>query len=484
MRDQQWKFSSARCDPRHGCSSKPAAAAAILQSKCAACPLQALKKSWGSIGAGAACSQSPVPAFASLTRQHSACNSAIQNPSDSRTIEASFGCLVPRTRASTCSSHLTLSSLQVALSAVTAAVALVRFVQWKRLDETDRDTIWRLYGVFTCLAFVGSICGVVTWSIFLVSDRLYIGALSLGTSANDRVQRSAELGSSYELRGPFHVSKALTFLFVSLAKLMVLDRMMQFTAKRAQGALVRRMGAVRRVVLGIVLVVNAVGVAATLASTPYFALAAGADSAAAAAFSKNNTAGTTLGTSLLLDAERHIRVGNTCVAVGQVCIVACLLDIMTTFLAAGVLVAVRIREFLVGVGLGKSTSSARSARYLLVQTCLTVAVVFTAFLIRTAFEIALALGAFYNLKVGSSRESCGICDPCQSDYYLLHVWIDATPEVMASVMVLAEPVTLLIALWGMTSERGARLLNHRRDSRVQSMQSPKSNTYRDSLLDP
>jgi hypothetical protein len=330
-------------------------------------------------------------------------------------------------------------------------------VQWKRLDESDRDAIWWLYGVFTCLAFVGSICGVVTWSIFLVSDRLYIGALSLGTSANDRVQRSAELGSSYELRGPFHVSKALTFLFVSLAKLMVLDRMTQFTVKRAEEALVLRMGAVQRVVLCIVLVVNAVAVAASLASTAYYSLAAGAEASAAAAFSSNQTEA---GELLLFDAKRHASVGDTCVAVVHSCTVSCLLVIMTAFAGAGVFVAVRIRHFLAGVGLGQSTSAARSARYLLVQTCLTVAVVFTAFLIRTAFEIALALGDFYNLKIGS----CDICAPCQSEYYLLHVWIDATPEVQSIVVALAEPLTLIVALWGMTSERGARLLNRSRDT--------------------
>ena len=50
--------------------------------------------------------KSPVPAFASLTRQHSACSSAIQTPSDTRTIEASFGCLVPRAHPSTCASRL------------------------------------------------------------------------------------------------------------------------------------------------------------------------------------------------------------------------------------------------------------------------------------------------------------------------------------------------------------------------------------------
>ena len=85
---------------------------------------------------------------------------------------------MPRAHPSPCASRL-ISPLQIALTAVAAAAALVRFVQWKRLDASDRDAIWRLYGVFTLAAFVGSVCGVVTWSLFLAVDVLYIDALRL-----------------------------------------------------------------------------------------------------------------------------------------------------------------------------------------------------------------------------------------------------------------------------------------------------------------
>ena len=332
----------------------------------------------------------------------------------------------------------------------------MRFVQWKRLDESDQDAIWRLYGMFTFAAFVGSVCGVVTWCLYLALDVLYIDALSLG--ANDPGRSSAELGASYTLIAAFLVFKSLAFVFVSVAKLMVLDRMTQFALKRAQEALVRRMGAVQRFVLCSVLMVNAVAVAASLASTAYFSLAAGANASAAAAFSSNQTE---TGESLRLDARRHARIGNTCIAVIQVCFFVCLLIIITTFAGAGVFVAVRIRHFLAGVGLGQSASAARSARYLLLQTCMTVAVVLATFLIRTAFETVEALGNFSNLN---SSSSCGICEPCQSEFYLIRVWIDAAPEVQSIVVALAEPVTLLVALWGMTSERGAQLLKRGRDT--------------------
>ena len=393
----------------------------------------------------------------------------------------------PARRASTCALHLIPPPLQIALSAVTAAVSLVRFVQWKRLDESDRDTIWRLYGVFTFSAFVGSVFGALTWSLYLTRQVLYYDALRLGVK--DPIKSSTELSASYKGYPAFHVFKSLAFLFVSVSKLMVFDRMTQFSVKRAQGALVRRLGIVQRVVLGIVLVVNAVAVAAALASTSYYSLASGADASAAAAYSshKNET-----GALLLLDAERHLSAAYTCIAVAHTCNVGSLLVIMTAFAGAGVFVAVRIRHFLAGVrqftsgGVGQSTSAARSARYLLLQACITVAVVFVTFLIRTALETVEALGDFYNVDISS----CGLCEPCQSEFFLIRVTIIAVPEVKSIVVALAEPFTLLVALWGMTSERGARLLNRRRDSHVQSMKSLQRTKYlipqttgRDSLLD-
>ena len=46
----------------------------------------------------------------------------------------------------------------------------------------------------------------------------------------------------------------------------------------------------------------------------------------------------------------------------------------------------------------------------------------------------------------------------------MDVWIATTPQVQSIVISLAEPLALLVALWGMTSERGVQLLNRSRDT--------------------
>ena len=46
--------------------------------------------------------------------------------------------------------------------AVSAAVSAFFFATWKRLDDDSKSLVWRRYGWFSALAFVGSVGGLVT----------------------------------------------------------------------------------------------------------------------------------------------------------------------------------------------------------------------------------------------------------------------------------------------------------------------------------
>ena len=46
------------------------------------------------------------------------------------------------------------------------------------------------------------------------------------------------------------------------------------------------------------------------------------------------------------------------------------------------------------------------------------------------------------------------CDPlCNNDLMLMSTWFDFTPEFTMIILLLSAPLALLVALWGMTSER-------------------------------
>jgi cytochrome bd-type quinol oxidase subunit 2 len=52
--------------------------------------------------------------------------------------------------------------LQAVVYAVSAAVSAFFFATWKRADDDLKSRVWRRYGWFCALAFVGSVGGLVT----------------------------------------------------------------------------------------------------------------------------------------------------------------------------------------------------------------------------------------------------------------------------------------------------------------------------------
>ena len=60
----------------------------------------------------------------------------------------------------------------------------------------------------------------------------------------------------------------------------------------------------------------------------------------------------------------------------------------------------------------------------------------------------------------SRNPDCDICDPCQTDAYLIRTWITYTPEFHAIVVTLSSPLPLVVSLWlMMTKEERAQLLS-------------------------
>ena len=86
------------------------------------------------------------------------------------------------------------------------------------------------------------------------------------------------------------------------------------------------------------------------------------------------------------------------------------------------------------------------------------ATVFVTFLIRTAWSILNALSyeedSFSNLIGG-----CKPCDgSCSSVSVPLFYFLQFTPQLQMSIMLVSSPLTLLVALWGMTGVRALELM--------------------------
>ena len=120
------------------------------------------------------------------------------------------------------------------------------------------------------------------------------------------------------------------------------------------------------------------------------------------------------------------------------------------------------------------------ARSLRLQIASTVAVVFVSFMLRSVFSAANAITGFAPINASyTSNITCvralflciraftqrhsaavDICNAsCQPEGVIINVWMFYTPELQFAVVFLSSPVTLLVALWGMTSSQARTLLN-------------------------
>ena len=101
--------------------------------------------------------------------------------------------------------------------------------------------------------------------------------------------------------------------------------------------------------------------------------------------------------------------------------------------------------------LRSTLAEATAQRRRFVAAC---AIVLVTFFARASFDLLNA----YSYIDSSPTSLCGICDPCQSDRYLIYVWLTYTPEFQAIVVAVSSPLPLAVSLWlMMTKEDHMRL---------------------------
>ncbi len=119
--------------------------------------------------------------------------------------------------------------------------------------------MWRLYGWFSGLMLCGSCVGIVTWAAWMqVIDNEFIGVRDENISGS---QRFFHWSLSDRWNGGFKVTYAIEFLCLSVAKLIVLDRLSEFASV---GMTLRRWVVSRRIVMAAVITGNLWGSQATL----------------------------------------------------------------------------------------------------------------------------------------------------------------------------------------------------------------------------
>jgi len=257
----------------------------------------------------------------------------------------------------------------------------------------------------------------------------------------------------------YYITYAIAFLCLSVAKLMALDQMMNFAVSKSRD-MPRRWVIWGRVVMAGVVVGNVVGMGGNVAAAVYFEQAAqsyrAASAAASAAYPANNTADF----FILGDQQQGLAVSTS--AVQLFCEVAVLLLIIVAFAVTG---AACRRRFT-----SAQLNDTAEGRQLWRQIVGTAGFVFVTFLLRAVYSTMFAVSNELQnddflcprSKNNDSNNNDSCRGPCHNLYSLMQYWLLYTPEFQLSVELISSPLTLLVALWGMTSKHTLRLMQSRR----------------------
>jgi hypothetical protein len=319
------------------------------------------------------------------------------------------------------------------------------------MAKEDQRRVWYLYGWFCGLMLCGSCFGAVTWA----ARMMHLDNSSKGDDAfvrRDGPSGAVLFAQAYSWSAVFLTSYAIEFLCLSAAKLMVLDRMSDFAMGHTwqdEGTR-KRWAAGGRLVMMVVVLGNTVGLAANVAAAVHAQRAAEAASTASVFYATNRTQEARLYFNVISQTE--IALVNSIVSVQSFCEVVVLLIIVVAFVVAAVFCARLINFVLLTVN--AASAPAVMGRELKRRVLSTTGVVFVAFVVRSAFSIMRALAA--HLQDGWRRcpGQTGFCDAgCNNMFLHMSMWMTNTPEFQLTIVLVSSPLTLLVALWGMTSRQ-------------------------------
>jgi hypothetical protein len=329
--------------------------------------------------------------------------------------------------------------LQVAAFTVCALASGCMLYRWWKLGEESRKRVWRLYGWFCGLMCMGSCCGVIAWLAYMK----YLVF----------VYQQSDTASQLLAISIVPVPYSLEFSCLSVAKLLVLDRLLRVAVPRAFILGSRRWAYAGRLVVGLIVAGNAVFVCCSVITAVYLRRSFDKYTELSAALNVSATS--------LASLQESTSAAAALYSIGQFCEVSVLFLIISVFSVLGVLCARRMRSALRNIPEDASEQLRGELIGVRRQILVTVCIVFLAFLLRV---ISSGMFAVSNRLQNGSCKKSGVSDPSLTEcnvFFFLQGWMIYTPEFRMTQVFISSPLTLLITLWGMTTERSLQLMRRR-----------------------
>jgi uncharacterized membrane protein len=202
-------------------------------------------------------------------------------------------------------------------------------------------------------------------------------------------------------------------------------------------------------VMAVVVLGNVVGLAANVAAAVHAQRAAEAASTASALFAANSTQLANESVSL---GRTEVQLAASIAAVQSFSEVAVLLLIIAAFIVTGVVCARIVTLNMLAVD--RASAPAAAGRALRRRVAVTTVVIFVTFVIRSVQSTMTAVARQLQDQAKRCPGVTSLCDAsCHNVFTHMHIWMVSTPEFQVTVVLVSSPLTLLVALWGMTSRQ-------------------------------
>jgi hypothetical protein len=361
------------------------------------------------------------------------------------------------------------------ISFVTAA--LYSAIWLRRWMYGARSNMWHRIGWFSGLVCSGSVVGAIAWTAALQSHDVQYRANAAGVSRQQQLSLSA---TSSRWHAVFVVLYGFEFLCMIVPKLMMLGRLKDSTLRgsRSQSGAIVNVGKFElfglRVLQNVFILISAAILLCSMVGTVAYAvacvfnlqLAARYDLASAACDDQGNDTNSSI--ALFQEAIPVLADSFNAQALQSYVEATALLFITVAY---GMLLPMNVSVFRAAESaaahaLATASNKRRKSdgaeatisivdetmhgavlqRRWLIAACV---VVFITFPARAAFGV---LNAYSQLN-SSLNTMCGVCESCQSDPWLISVWLNYTPEFQPIVVGLSSPLPLSVSLWLITAAR-------------------------------
>jgi hypothetical protein len=379
-------------------------------------------------------------------------------------------------------SFLTVFNMQIAVFLICAVLNGFMRVHWHRLQKEEKSHLWPLYGWFTGFACIGSLLGVFLVSVAILHRRNLVEVfdeiheLSLLSSMNVTEAQQIQLLKNSESLVYLHTSRNLFYgsvlivpegfqiYFLTMAKMMVLDRITRAALSSTHG-LPFRWQMFKRSTMVFILMLLSISFSCRLVVGYFFGQLAPLYEEAAAFILDDKSLD-----DFQVRSEKIQQQIHTVYTVSNICESIALIYIVFVFLLIAGFCAGRIKRILHSPGAPTAADPSSfltlnaELKIIMKQVVATCFIVFLS-LVSMAFVVTVELFTFIE-GVGECGDAAveDFCDPCHATNEMIYLWFIYTPEFTILGFYFPSPLALLVALWAMTSKRLLLALKRSREN--------------------